>query len=99
MGEHHGSKHRRGDCLHSVHVATTEQDVVIEQGINNLNVNKDGFSPKFNEDILKEPFRRGWSSIISSQSDGIWYELGGAKFLPYVLDMMHVDAPSSMMQR
>jgi hypothetical protein len=48
----------------------SKQDVVIEQSVNNLNVNKNGFSPEFNEDILKEPFRRGWSSIISSQSDG-----------------------------
>jgi hypothetical protein len=76
-------KHRRGYCLHSVHVATSEQDIVIEWGIDNFNVNKDSLSPEFNGDILKEPFRRGWSSIISSQSDGRWYELGGAKFLPY----------------
>jgi hypothetical protein len=32
---------------------------------------------------LKEPFRRVWSSVISSRSDGRGYELGGAKFLPY----------------
>jgi hypothetical protein len=73
VGEHHRSKHRRGHNLHSIHVATSKQDVVIEQGIDNLNVNKNGFSPEFNGDILKEPFRRGWSSIISSQSDGGWY--------------------------
>jgi hypothetical protein len=83
VGEHHRSEYRRGYCLHSVHVATTEQDIVIEWGIDNLNVNKDSLAPEFNGDILKEPFRRGWSSIISSQSDGGWYELGGAKFLPY----------------
>jgi hypothetical protein len=66
MGEHHGSKYRRGNCLHSIHVATTEQDIVIEWGIDNLNVNKNGFSPEFNRDILEEPFGRRWSSIISS---------------------------------
>jgi hypothetical protein len=83
VGEHHGLKHRRGDFLHSVHVAMTKQDIVIEWGIDNLIVNKDSFSPEFNEDILEDPFGRGWSFVISSQSDGRWYELGGAKFLPY----------------
>jgi hypothetical protein len=61
----------------------SNQDVVIERGVNNLNVNKNGFSPEFNGDILKEPFRRGWSSIISYQSDGGCYYLRGCKFLPY----------------
>jgi hypothetical protein len=51
----------------------SKQDVVIEQSVDNLNVNNNGFFPEFNGDILKEPFRRGWSSIISSQSDGGWY--------------------------
>jgi hypothetical protein len=46
---------------------------VIERGIDNLNVDKDGFSPEFNREILKEPFKRRWSSVISSQSDGGWY--------------------------
>jgi hypothetical protein len=54
-------------------VATSEQDIVIEWGVDNVNVNKDGFAPEFDEDILREPFRRGWSSIIGSQSDGGWY--------------------------
>jgi hypothetical protein len=51
----------------------SKQDIVIEWGVDKFNVDKDGFFPKFNGDILKEPFRRGWSSIISSQSDGGWY--------------------------
>jgi hypothetical protein len=66
VGEHHHSKHRRGHCLHSVHVATSKQDIVIEWGIDNLNVDEDGFSPEFDGDILKEPFRGGWSTIIGS---------------------------------
>jgi hypothetical protein len=73
VGEQHRSKHRRGQKIHRVHVATFKQDVVIKWGIDNLNVNKNGFSPEFNGDILKDPFRRGWSSIIISQSDGGWY--------------------------
>jgi hypothetical protein len=83
MGEHHGSKHRRGNCLHNIHVATTEQDIVIEWGIDNLNVNKNGFTPEFNGNILEEPFGRRWSSVISSKVMARWYEIGGAKFLPY----------------
>jgi hypothetical protein len=76
-------KYRRGHNLHSVHVATFEQDVLIEHSIDNFNFNEDSLSPKLNGDILKDPFRGGWSSIIISQSDGGWYELRGAKFLPY----------------
>jgi hypothetical protein len=66
MGEHHGSKDGRGNCLHSVHVATTEQDIVIEWGIDNFNVYENGLSPEFYGDILEEPFGRIWSSVISS---------------------------------
>jgi hypothetical protein len=83
VGKHHCVKHRRRDGLHFIHVATSKQDVVIEWSIDNFNVNEDSFSPKFNGDILEETFGRGWSSIISSQSDGRQYELRGAKFLPH----------------
>jgi hypothetical protein len=58
LGEHHGSKDGRGNCLHSVHVATTEQDIIIECGIDNFNVDKNSIPPKFCRDILEEPFRR-----------------------------------------
>jgi hypothetical protein len=44
MGEHHRTKHRRGDCLHSVHVVASEQDIIIKLGIDKFNVNEDGFS-------------------------------------------------------
>jgi hypothetical protein len=66
IGEHHGSKDRRGNYLHRVHVATTKQDIVIKWGIDNFNVNENGVSPEFYRDILEEVFRRIWSSIISS---------------------------------
>jgi hypothetical protein len=66
MGEHHCSKDGRGNCLHSVHVATTEQDIIIEWGIDNFNVDENGLTPEFYRDVLEEPFRRRWSSIISS---------------------------------
>jgi hypothetical protein len=64
MGEHHLSKDRRDNCLHSVHVATTEQDIIIEWGIDKFNVDENGLAPEFYRDILEEPFRRLWSSII-----------------------------------
>jgi hypothetical protein len=66
VGEHHHSKHKRRYCLHSVHVATSKQDILIKWGIDKFNVDKDGFSPKFDGDILEYPFRRGWSNIIGS---------------------------------
>jgi hypothetical protein len=66
MGEHHGSKDGRGNNLHSVHVATTEQDIVIEWGVDNFNVDENGLAPEFDRDILEEPFGRRWSSVISS---------------------------------
>jgi hypothetical protein len=59
VGEHHHSKYRRGYYLHSVHVATSKQDIVIEPGIDKFNVDEDGFSPKFDGDILEDPFRGG----------------------------------------
>jgi hypothetical protein len=83
QGEHHRVKYRRGVWLHNVHVATSEKYIVIKWGIDNSNVDKDGFPPEFNGDILKDPFRRGWSSIISSQSDGGWYYLRRNDFFPY----------------
>jgi hypothetical protein len=83
VGEHHCAKKIRGHNLHSVDVATYEQYVVIEWSIYNLSVNEDSLSPKFNRDILKEAFRRGWESIIISESDDGWYKIGGSKFLPY----------------
>jgi hypothetical protein len=57
MGEHHRTKHIRGYNLHSIHVATSEQDIVIKWGIYKFNVNQDGFSPKIDGDILEDPFR------------------------------------------
>jgi hypothetical protein len=73
VGEHHRSKQKRGYCLHSVHVATSKQDIVIKQGIDNFNIYEDGFTPKFDGEILEDPFRGGWSTIIDSQGDGRWY--------------------------
>jgi hypothetical protein len=73
MGEHHIMKHKRGYICHSIHVATPEQDIIIKWGINNLNFNQDGFSPKFDRDILEEPFGERWSTIISSEGDGRGY--------------------------
>jgi hypothetical protein len=58
MGKHHGSEHRRGDFLHSIHVAVTKQNIIFEWGIDNLDVYKDGFSPEFDRDVLEEPLER-----------------------------------------
>jgi hypothetical protein len=66
MGKNHCLKDGRSNCLHSIHVATTEHDIIIKYGIDNFNVNEDGLAPEFYGDILEEPFRRRWSSIISS---------------------------------
>jgi hypothetical protein len=35
----------------------TKQDIVVEWGIDNLNVNQNGFSPELDEDILEESFK------------------------------------------
>ena len=66
VGEHHCLKDGRCHCLHSVHLATTEQDIVIEWSVDNFDVYENSLSPEFNGDVLEDPFRRGWSSIISS---------------------------------
>jgi hypothetical protein len=56
MGKHHRSEHRRGDDLHSIHLAKTKQDIIVEQGINNLNVNQNSFSLELDEEILEDSF-------------------------------------------
>jgi hypothetical protein len=66
MGEHHGSKYGRGNYLHTIHVAMTEQDIVIEWGIDNFNVNENGLAPEFYGEILEEYFGRRWSFVIVS---------------------------------
>jgi hypothetical protein len=57
MGKHHCSKDERGNCLHSVHVSMTEQDIIIDWGVNNFNVDENSLSPEFYRDILEETFR------------------------------------------
>jgi hypothetical protein len=66
MEEHHCSKDERGNCLHSIHVVATEQDIIIEWGIDNFNVDENGLAPEFYRDVLEEPFGRRWSFLISS---------------------------------
>jgi hypothetical protein len=73
VGEHHHMKHIRGYRLHGIHVATSEKDIVIKWGIDNFNVNQDGFAPKFYRDILEYPFMGRWETIVISQGDGRWY--------------------------
>jgi hypothetical protein len=58
MGEHHCLKDIRGNCLHSVHVATNEKDIIIKWGIDKFNVDENGLAPEFYGDILEEPFRK-----------------------------------------
>jgi hypothetical protein len=36
----------------------SEQDIVIEWGVDNFDINENGFASEFNGDILKEPFGR-----------------------------------------
>jgi hypothetical protein len=55
VGEHHCLKDGRGNCFHSVHVATTEQDIVIEWGVNNFNVDKDSLTPSYTRTFWKSP--------------------------------------------
>jgi hypothetical protein len=39
VGEQHCLKHKKGYLLHRIHVATSEQDIVIKWGINKFNIN------------------------------------------------------------
>jgi hypothetical protein len=66
-------KHRRGEHLHSIHVVSSEQDIAINLGIDNFNVNEDGFSPKFYGDILTKPYEICWSIVVRSKGDGRGY--------------------------
>jgi hypothetical protein len=73
VGEHHHSKYIRGYCLHIIHVAMSQKDIVIKWGIDNFNVNEDGFTPKFYKDILEETLRGRWVTVVRSKGDGRWY--------------------------
>jgi hypothetical protein len=75
-------KHRRGHNLHCIHVATSEQDVVIKWSIDKFIVSDESFSLKFNGDILEDSLGRGGSSVISLQSNGGWYDIRRANFMP-----------------
>jgi hypothetical protein len=44
----------------------TEQDIIIEWCIDNFDVYENSLAVEFNGDVLEEPFRRGWSSVIGS---------------------------------
>jgi hypothetical protein len=73
MGEHHCMKHRRGDGLHRIHVVASEQDITITLSIDKFNVNEDGFSPKFDGDILIKSCERCWLIVISLKGDDRGY--------------------------
>jgi hypothetical protein len=42
--EEHGAKHRRGDDLHDVHKVASKEDVVIQLGIDDFDVDENHFS-------------------------------------------------------
>jgi hypothetical protein len=44
----------------------TEHDIVIERSVNNFYFNEDSLALEFNGEVLEEPFKRGWLSLISS---------------------------------
>jgi hypothetical protein len=44
----------------------TEQDIIIERGVDNFDIDENSLSPEFDGDILEEPFSRGRSSVIIS---------------------------------
>ena len=42
-GGHHESKYNRGNESHCIHITMSKEGVVIKLGIDNLNVNQQGF--------------------------------------------------------
>jgi hypothetical protein len=56
VGEEHGVKYRGGYYFHSIHVATFKEDVVIQLGIDDFDVDENIFTSYFYGNILVEAF-------------------------------------------
>ena len=44
----------------------SEQDIIIEWGVDDFDIDENSLALEFDGDILEDPFKRGWSSVISS---------------------------------
>jgi hypothetical protein len=71
VGEDHGVKHRRSDFLHHIHVAMSKENVVVQRGINDLNVNQDHFILYLYGEILENPLEFRWVAMIGPEGDSI----------------------------
>jgi hypothetical protein len=96
VGEVHGVKYRGGYCFHSVHEATSKEDVVIQLGIDEFDVDVNVFTSYFSKKILVEALWLGWVAIVCSKSNVERMSLGEPSCFHTVLDIIHVDSPSSM---
>ena len=64
MREHHESKHGGSDRFHGVHEATTKEEVVIQLGIYNLNINQDCLTSKLYGNVLEKALRMRRYTIV-----------------------------------
>jgi hypothetical protein len=67
--EYHGAKQKCSDSLHRVNATTSKENVIVQGGIDDLDVNQDHFSYYLYRNILKQPLRLGWETIIGSKGD------------------------------
>jgi hypothetical protein len=56
--------------MHGVHVASSEEYIIIQLGINELYIDENFFSLHLDRHILIQALCLGWSTIISLKSDG-----------------------------
>jgi hypothetical protein len=70
LGELHGVEDQGGNYLHGIYVTSPNKRVLIEEGVQKLNVNQEFFPSKFNGNIGKEPL---WlEREIVQRCVGLW---------------------------
>ena len=82
MGEHQKSKDGRGNDSHCIHITTSKEKVVIELGIENLDVNQHSFTNYHNRDIREDALGLINTTIIATKGIGRMLKGWGSDFLP-----------------
>ena len=81
MGKHHESKDGGGHEYHNIHVTTSEEDVIIKLGVNNLDINQNSFTDYINRNIQKNSLGLYRAPIVGTKWGRGWLEGMGPKFL------------------
>ena len=70
-----------GHESHNIHVITSEEEVIIKLGVNNLDINQNSFTDYINRNIQKNSLGLYRAPIIRTKCGIGWFEGMGPKFL------------------